>query len=164
MESIPNVFELYKMILEEWASYGPAMLLGVLTTICLFVWELVLLHRGEICLDGTRKLKLAEQRGHVVQGTLVDAHRFHQDRGESSNDRSMGVYRYTVDGITRRKRLRSTAINPPHEVTFYYVRNPRRVFAKSQVKEKVSPLALLIYIVPLLCGTGVYVILDLLFA
>ena len=131
------------------ASYGPAVWLGVLAAVVTFVIEIVLCTKGILFSGGEQKLKRARQAGNVVLGTLK--HYRYKDRepeGKTANRLYIGIYEYTVDGITRTKRLVVSGMKPPHTLYFYYISNPKHVFSEYDTGK--NPLMILLYIIPIL--------------
>ena len=111
--------------------------------------EIVLCTKGILFSGGEQKLKRARQAGNVALGTLK--HYRYKDRepeGKTANRLYIGIYEYTVDGITRTKRLVVSGMKPPHTLYFYYISNPKHVFSEYDTGK--NPLMILLYIIPIL--------------
>ena len=61
-----------------------------------------------------------------------------------------GVYAYTVDGVTRTKRVVLSGTRPPRTLYFYYISTPKRVFSEYDMGK--NPLKILLYLLPVLAA------------
>ena len=68
--------------------------------------------------------------------------------GETAIRLYTGVYAYTVDGVTRTKRVVLSGTRPPRTLYFYYISTPKRVFSEYDVGK--NPLKILLYLLPVL--------------
>lgn len=137
--------------IEILAGYGPAIWLGVLAAAVTFIVEIILCAKGVLFAGGEQKIKRAKKKGNVTLGTLKDFH--YKDRepeGKTANRLYTGIYEYTVDGVTRTKRITLSGTKPPYTLYFYYTSTPEHVF--SQYDTGKNPLKILLYIIPVLAA------------
>ena len=71
-----------------------------------------------------------------------------EPEGKTANRLYTGVYAYTVDGVTRTKRVVLSGTRPPRTLYFYYISTPKRVFSEYDVGK--NPLKILLYLLPVL--------------
>ena len=137
--------------LAELASYGPAVWLGVLAAVAAFAIEAVLCAKGILFSGGERKLERARKAGNVVLGALKTCrYRDREPEGKTANRLYTGVYAYTVDGVTRTKRVVLSGTRPPRTLYFYYISTPKRVFSEYDMGK--NPLKILLYLLPVLAA------------
>ena len=135
--------------IEALASYGPAVWLGVLAAVVTFIIEIILCTKGILFAEGEKKLKRARKAGHVVLGTLKKyRYKNREPEGKTANRLYIGIYEYTVDGVTRTKHLVLSGMKPPRTLYLYYTSTPKHVFSEYDVGK--NPLKVLIYIIPVL--------------
>lgn len=76
---------------------------------------------------------LAKARGHVVTARLVKTHWRVPDNPRDLVERySLGIYEYEYRGKVYRYKY--TAMDPPDELTLYFVSNPRKAATESDTK------------------------------
>ena len=135
--------------LAELASYGPAVWLGALAAVAAFAIEAVLCAKGILFSGGERKLERARKAGNVVLGVLNTCWD-REPEGKTANRLYTGLYAYTVDGVTRTKRVVLSGTRPPRTFYFYYISTPKRVFSEYDTGK--NPLKILLYLLPVLAA------------
>ena len=101
-----------------------------------------------------KKIERARKEGKYAQGTLVEL--LYQNRkpeGKTVNRLYSGIYEYTVEGITRTKRVVVPGNAPPKTLYFYYKKTPDHVFTEYDIGK--NPFKILIYIIPVLVAFAV---------
>ena len=73
-----------------------------------------------------------------------------EPEGKTANRLYTGLYAYTVDGVTRTKRVVLSGTRPPRTLYFYYISTPKRVFSEYDVGK--NPLKILLYLLPVLAA------------
>ena len=74
--------------------------------------------------------------------------RYREPEGKTANRLYTGLYAYTVDGVTRTKRVVLSGTRPPRTLYFYCISTPKRVFSEYDVGK--NPLKILLYLLPVL--------------
>ena len=75
-------------------------------------------------------------------------YRDREPEGKTANRLYTGLYAYTVDGVTRTKRVVLSGTRPPRTLYFYYISTPKRVFSEYDMGK--NPLKILLYLLPVL--------------
>ena len=92
--------------IDALIGYGPAVWIGVLAAIVTFIIEVILCTKGIIFAGGEKKIERARKEGKYAQGTLVELlYQNREPEGKTVNRLYSGIYEYTVEGITRTKRV-----------------------------------------------------------
>ena len=137
--------------IEILAGYGPAVWLGVLAAAVTFIVEIILCAKGVLEEGGKQKEKREKKKGNDTGGTQKDFHNKDGERGGKATNRLYtGIYEYTVEGVTRTKRITLSGTKPPYTLYFYYTSTPEHVF--SQYDTGKNPLKILLYIIPVLAA------------
>lgn len=101
-----------------------------------------------------KKIERARKEGKYAQGTLVELlYQNREPEGKTVNRLYSGIYEYTVEGITRTKRVVVPGNAPPKTLYFYYKKTPDHVFAEYDIGK--NPFKILIYIIPVLVAFAV---------
>ena len=141
-------------------GYGPAVWIGVLAAIVTFIIEVILCTKGIIFAGGEKKIERARKEGKYAQGTLVELlYQNREPEGKTVNRLYSGIYEYTVEGITRTKRVVVPGNAPPKTLYFYYKKTPDHVFTEYDIGK--NPFMILIYIIPVLVAFAVMTALGL---
>lgn len=101
-----------------------------------------------------KKIERARKEGKYAQGTLVKLlYQNREPEGKTVNRLYSGIYEYTVEGITRTKRVVVPGNAPPKTLYFYYKKTPDHVFTEYDIGK--NPFKILIYIIPVLVAFAV---------
>ena len=80
-----------------------------------------------------KAVEMAKARGHVVTANLVKVQWSVPDNLDDVTDRySVGVYEYVYRG--RKYKYKNTCMEPPEEVTLYFINNPRHAGSEGELK------------------------------
>ena len=80
-----------------------------------------------------KKIERARKEGKYAQGTLVELlYQNREPEGKTVNRLYSGIYEYTVEGITRTKRVVVPGNAPPKTLYFYY-RKRRTMSLRSMI-------------------------------
>ena len=101
-----------------------------------------------------KKIERARKEGKYAQGTLVELlYQNREPEGKTVNRLYSGIYEYTVEGITRTKRVVVPGNASPKTLYFYYNKTPDHVFTEYDIGK--NPFKILIYIIPVLVAFAV---------
>lgn len=116
--------------------------------------EVILCTKGIIFAGGEKKIERVRKEGKYAQGTLVELlYQNREPEGKTVNRLYSGIYEYTVEGITRTKRVVVPGNAPPRTLYFYYKKTPDHVFTEYDIGK--NPFKILIYIIPVLVAFAV---------
>lgn len=137
----------WKVIVET----DPALWLGVLAGIIVFVIEFQLYKKGLIFSGEEKKLERARNAGHVIPATMIKCR--YEDRdssGKTANRQYIATYEYTALEKVRTARVVTVGTKPPHKISLYYDTNPGKVFSEYDCGP--SRWGILLYIIPLVAA------------
>ena len=119
---------------------------GIIAAIIVFIIEIWFDRNHRL---RNRRVEKAISLGHIVKAKRVKA--WDDDNtGYDVNSWFHGTYSYEIDGKSYKYRYMSKVF-PPHELTLYYINNPRKTF-RNENKTKEHSLALLMLFLPITAG------------
>lgn len=132
---------------QQLLSYDPAVWVGVLTAVAIFVLEIIL-HKKNILFSGDEKrIQKAKDKGNVITATQVKCRYYDKSSGARNY---VATYEYNFNG-THQKRVVTSNSQPPLKISLYYDKN--KIFSEFDCGS--SPLKLLMYIIPVAAAVAV---------
>ena len=134
---------------EQLLAYDPAVWIGILAALIVFVIEIVLGIKGVIFAGGEKKIERAKRAGKTLTATMTNCR--YEDRSpheKTANRMYIALYEYYVGDKRITKQVVSTSIQPPRTITLYYTSTPDKAFSEYEVGK--NPLKVIIYIVPII--------------
>lgn len=140
--------------LEELSQYDPALWIGAIAAIVVFIVELSLYKKGLIFASGDKKLERAQKAGNVIPATMIKCRYKDKEPSDKTINRMyIATYEYSVNGEKRTKRIVTTGSKPPYNLSFYYEDNPDRIFSSYDIRP--SRWQFLLYVIPILVAVAV---------
>ncbi len=142
-EFIDTYKQLFEIMIEN-----KEMVICVVVTIAVFVFEMVLVYKGKLNFGrSTKKMEKAKAMNHVIKANRIRYS--HDSASHRADSEATGLYEadyeYEING--RKKKYGYVDQHfPPMVLELYYIDNPNRVFRQ---KEGVSGLVIILYIIPI---------------
>lgn len=130
-------------------NIDPVIAIGVIVVIATFVMECILLNKGYINLNNSKKkIERATKLNHIIKAKRISYWDDYKTADEMTNSYYHAKYEYTINNKTKKYRYLSRK-HPPVILNLYYVTNPNKVF---HYEEKTSVFSILFYVIPFALG------------
>lgn len=135
------------------------IVIGVAAFLLTVVVETILLIVGNLSNSVQKKIKEAERLGNCVQGTRVHCTYVSEKDGKWNQILIFtSLYKYVVNGVEYTKSVITNEYEPPFSLTFYWDKNPRKVFSKYDIGT--NSFNAVLFLIPLILCLGVIVVLG----
>lgn len=148
LDGLQEIGRLFNLFPHGYLEVGLAI-------IATFVLEGVLLSRKmffpAIYHAKEYQIEKAKQNGHIVPAQKIAVEKVEKrDSDGRRYYRTVAIYEYQLDGVTRVIRVDAKSQQLPDQLDFYYKRTPEKLFCEYNYKDR--PTGCLFYGIPMLVG------------